>query len=161
VECPAAGADADCAGDKYEACILSTQCGGVTCESKQQLQLSSFLHCFEYEHTSSMEYADSCASAAGFALSEIKACVDSPAAKAKAWADLQATVAAELPTIKCFPWIEVDGSVESKDYSHGCFGVDAATTPLLPLICDAAGSHAPAACSGKLGWREWLQQKLS
>jgi len=69
-------------------------------------------------------------------------------------------VAPALPELKCFPWIEVAGVVESKDFTHGCFGRDAATTPLLPLICAAAGEHAPAACSGRLGWGEWLHQKL-
>ena len=66
---------------------------------------------------------------------------------------------AALPKLKCFPWIEVDGVVESKDFNHGCFGRNAATTPLLPLLCAAAGKTPPAACSGG-GWGEWLLQQL-
>lgn len=149
VECPPSGTDADCQGDKYEACILDTACGGVSCPAKEQFQLATFLDCFEGQHSSQMVMADSCAADAGLNITLIRDCFDDAGAKEAAWLALQITAAAALPSVKCFPWIEVEGKVESLDYTHGCFGKDAGTTPLLPLICAAAAAGAapvPEAC---------------
>ena len=148
VECPSSGLDADCNGDKYEACILSEYCGGVSCSPKPQLMLASFLDCFEGQNGAVMSAADGCAESAGLSLKRVRSCFDSASSKAAAWAMVQRAAAVELQSIKCFPWIEVDGTVESKSYSEGCFGTDAATTPLLPLLCKAAATP-PAACSGQ------------
>jgi len=153
VECPSSGADADCKGDKYEACLLSEYCGGVTCDADVQLKLAKFLACFEGEHDSAMSAADSCLTASGLSTSKVHKCLDSATSKGKAWSMVQAAASTDLPNIKCFPWIEVAGVVESKDFTHGCFGVDAGTTPLLPLLCKAAkagGITPPAACSTSL-----------
>jgi len=149
VECPPGGTDADCDGDKYEACVLSEYCNGVSCAPDVQLKLANFLQCFESEHASVMSAADGCLAAAGFSVSIVRKCFDG-AGKAAAWKMVQSAAAPHLPSIKCFPWIEVAGTVESKDYQHGCFGVNAAKTPLLPLICKAAiqgGVTPPDACA--------------
>ena len=148
VDCPPSGSDANCQGDKYEACILHTLCGGVSCKSSSdQLKLATFLHCFEGVHSGQLSDADGCASSAGLSVKTIRGCYDDDDSKAAAWAALQSAAAPTLPGIKCFPWIEVNGVVESKSYTKGCFGTDAAKTPLLPLICDAASDPKPAACA--------------
>lgn len=150
VQCPDFGADADCAGDKYEACILSSFCKGVSCAPVEQLKLAAFLQCFEGEHESAMDSADGCLKAAGLSVAPVRACFADDAKKAAAWKTVQSAASAALPSIKCFPWIEVEGAVESKDYTHGCFGVDAAKTPLLLLLCAGAkqaGVPLPSACA--------------
>ena len=35
VDCPPSGSDANCQGDKYEACILHTLCGGQSRENQE------------------------------------------------------------------------------------------------------------------------------
>jgi len=148
VTCPPVGADKDCQGDKYESCLLHTFCGGVSCKPKEQLQLAHFLDCFEGEHQSAIDKADGCATAAGFDTSKVSGCLGDETAKEAAFAAVQ-TAAGDMSRFICFPWIEVDGQVESKDPQGGCFGPDAGTYPLLPIICaaaKAAGAPTPKAC---------------
>lgn len=150
VECPGSGIDADCAGDKYEACILQEYCSGVACEPPAQLKLASFLDCFEGRSGSKMSAADGCAKGAGLSVERVRKCYDSAEAKAAAWQVVQKAASVELSGITCFPWIEVAGSVVSDPAKKGCFGEDAATTPLLPLLCKGAkeeGISPPAACA--------------
>ena len=145
VDCPPSGSDPNCQGDKYEACILHTLCGGVSCKSSaDQLKLATFLHCFEGVHSGQLSDADGCASSAGLSVKTIRGCYDDDDSKAAAWAALQAAAAPTLPGIKCFPWIEVNG-VESSPTPKAALG----PTPRrrqLPLICDAASDPKPAAC---------------
>ena len=152
MECPTSGEDADCDGDKIEACILKEYCDGVACKPEEQLKLATFLDCFENQHGSAMSAANSCLKSSGFSVSRVRACFDG-SAKEVAWAMVQDAAAPKLQSIKCFPWIEVAGVVESKDFTHGCFGTDAATTPLLPLLCKAAkqgGVKPAAACDSEM-----------
>ena len=84
VECPTAGVDANCDGDKIEACILKEYCDGVSCKPAEQLKLATFLDCFENEHGSAMSAADGCLKSSGFSVSRVRACYDG-AAKEVAW----------------------------------------------------------------------------
>lgn len=138
--------DADCEGDKYEACLQNvSSCDDDTCTASKQFDLSQFLYCFEGEHGSAMSAADSCASAAGFDVGQIRGCYDDPAYKAAVWKSLQDRTSAVRPTLTCFPWVEVDGQVLTKN----CFGSTPGTWPLLQALCDraeGAGVQPPAAC---------------
>ena len=133
------GDDKDCQGDKYEACILQTFCGGGNCSASDQLKLANFLACYEGTALT----ADKCAAAAGFDVEAIKACD-----QRTAFGMVQAAAAAGMANAQCFPWIVINGNVESKDPSGGCFGEDAGTADLLGLLCAAMDSGTrPAGCS--------------
>ena len=129
--------------------MLKQYCNGVACPTAVQLKLASFLYCFEGQHESAMSAADSCAESAGLSAAKVRACANDANAAAAAFATVQSAAAAEIGAVECFPWIEIEGKVQDLDTDHGCFGSDAATTPLLPLICKTAatlGIKAPAAC---------------
>ena len=145
--CPGFGEDAGCQGDKYEACVLQTFCGGPNCSSSDQIKLANFLACYEggSSPASFPGTADKCAALAGFDVDAIKACDGSAAFEM-----VQEAAAAGMANAKCFPWIVIDGVVQSKDPSEGCFGKDAGTADLLGLLCAAMqGSGRPAGCSGR------------
>jgi len=143
--------DSDCRGDKFEACLMSSNCGHPhSCtDPAKQLGLARFLECFEHGHEANMAFADTCAAASGLDVTKARACFDDSETREATWSALQALIAAELPSLLCFPWISVGGAVVSKAVS-GCFGPDPLTKPLLPYICAAAqtsGVAAPAACA--------------
>jgi len=144
--------DSDCQGDKYEACVMASECGAVhTCsgDPAKQLGLARFLECFEHEHDANMAFADACATRGGFDVAKVRSCFDETETKEATWRALQSSVAAELPGLLCFPWVSVGGVVVSKGGVPGCFGPDPLTKPLLPYICEsaAASGTAIAACS--------------
>lgn len=151
VNCPKTGRndlpDANCEGDKYEACVMNVAgCVDNTCPPKQQLGLSKFLDCFEGQDGSQMSKADSCAKAAGFDVKEVHACYDNAARKAAVWKSLQDRTSDKRGTLSCFPWVEIDGKV----LTNNCFGPIARTWPLLKAICQhckSAGIKQPAACA--------------
>lgn len=148
-DCPQSGSDKGCQGDKYEACLLHTACGGISCPAAEQLKLASFLECFEGQNASAMDAAEPCAAKAGFDVSAVRACDRSPVQAAAAFAAVQAAASKGKKGMKCFPWIVIDGTVESKDPTEGCFGKDPSTAPLLPLLChaiEASGTAPPAGC---------------
>jgi len=145
--CPTAGNDKDCVGDKYESCLLSEMCGGVACNSTSQMRLASFLECFEGKNDAAPTATLPCASAAGFDVAAVAACASDESRANAAFAAVQTAAKKGLSGASCFPWIVVDGEVESKDPSAGCFGKDAATAPLLPILCKAAPSPKPAGCA--------------
>jgi len=139
--------DPHCEGDKYEACVMNvSSCVDNTCPPATQLGLSKFLDCFEGEDGSQMSKADSCAQAAGFNTDHIHACYDNAASKAAVWKALQDRTLAKRGTLKCFPWVEVDGQV----LTDNCFGPNARTWDLLGALCHrckSAGIEQPAACA--------------
>ena len=149
VDCPSSGNDADCSGDKYEACLLHVACGGLVCDAAKQLKLAQFLACFEGDYDSAPAQAATCATKVGFDAAAIKSCAADPLASAAAFDAVQAAGHAGMQAAKCFPWIVIDGVVMSKDPEQGCFGVDAGTAPLLAMVCDAvkaAGVEVPPGC---------------
>lgn len=147
--CPTGGSDADCVGDKYEACLLETACGGVSCEAAEQQRLASFLNCFEYEHGSDMSFSASCAAAAGFDIKAISECVSSPVRSGRAFDAVAAAAKAGMANASCFPWIVIDGEVASTDPEGGCFGEDPLNAPLLQMLCKAMGKSGilPPGCN--------------
>lgn len=150
-QCPESGTDADCEGDKYQACVLDTQCGGASCHAPQQLGFAQFLHCFEVEHDLAMDAADDCASAAGFDVSAVRGCVDDESANAAAFASVIDGAGEVLETLNCYPWVTLDGEVLSDQPEAACLGQDSSTYPLLDDICRAAdqrGLTTPVACEG-------------
>ena len=150
VTCPSSGNDAHCSGDKFESCLLHIACGGVKCEPKDQLNLANFLKCFEADHDSAPEHAAACASAAGFDVAAINACASDPTSANAAFDAVQSAAKEGMVGATCFPWIVVDGVVKSTDPEEGCFGKDAGTAPLLPLLCAAiksSGGDLPAGCA--------------
>ena len=81
----------------------------------------------------------------GLSVKTIRGCYDDDDSKAAAWAALQAAAAPTCRGSSAF----VDRGERRRrveSYTKGCFGTDAAKTPLLPLICDAASDSKPAAC---------------
>lgn len=149
--CPESGRDAECEGDKYQACVLDTQCSGVSCDASQQLGLAQFLYCFEVEHNLAMDAADDCSSAAGFDVSAVRGCFDDDSATAAALTEVNKGAREALETMQCYPWVMLDGEVLSTQPDAACLGQDASTYPLLDDICRAADERevtAPAACSG-------------
>ena len=142
--------DSKCSGDRYEACILEVECGGLSCPPTQQLKLARFLNCFEGERNANISAADMCASASGFSPHRIHTCTDAETAAKAAFAKVLAAAASGMATAKCFPWIVVDGVAQSDDPTEGCFGKDAGRTPLLPILCASARAHGsplPVACA--------------
>eukprot|EP00929_Paragymnodinium_shiwhaense_P008768 TRINITY_DN112741_c0_g1_i1.p1 TRINITY_DN112741_c0_g1~~TRINITY_DN112741_c0_g1_i1.p1 ORF type:complete len:134 (+),score=21.24 TRINITY_DN112741_c0_g1_i1:371-772(+) len=121
-------------------------CADYTCPPNKQVGLSKFLDCFEGQDGSAPKDADGCASAAGFDATEVRACSSDTKRRDAVWSALQEATSAKRPTLTCFPWVEVDGEVLTKD----CFGPIARTWPLLEALCNrtkAAGIPTPAACS--------------
>jgi len=149
-DCPDSGRDADCEGDKYQACVLDTQCNGVSCSTSQQLQLAQFLHCFEAENDVDMDAADGCASAAGFDAAAVRGCFNDEGALEEAYGAVLRAAGRELDAMQCFPWVTLDGEVLSTQVAAACLGEDASVYPLLDDICRAAGDKGlpmPAACN--------------
>lgn len=154
VNCPTTDSndlpDVDCQGDKYEACLMNvSSCSDNTCPPAKQLGLSQFLDCFEGLNGSKMSTADGCATAAGFNVEHIHSCYNTAVEKTAVWNALQARTSAKRPTLDCFPWVEVDGKVLTKD----CFGPIAKTWPLLEALCNhskTAGIKPPPACSSQI-----------
>lgn len=150
VHCVPGGVDANCTGDIYESCILEQFCGGVACPSALQLELVEFLVCFESDNGANMSFADDCAKDAGLNVSTIHECFDDAVASQAAFDMVLSAAASVLPKLQCFPWVELDGTVISTDYDHGCLGANAGTYPLLQTLCNATGPaniEAPAACN--------------
>jgi len=151
--CLPIGTDKDCITDKYETCLQQSLCpGGVgSCPPQEQMKLVRFLGCFEADHHSDMSFADQCAVASNISASAVHECFDDAVQQGAAWDALQQAARQDLLSATCFPWIMVGGEVVSTDPDHGCFGNDAATTPLLPLLCAAAPAAGvaplPAACA--------------
>jgi len=137
VKCASHGVDANCTGDIYESCILSQFCGGVSCESAEQLQLVKFLNCFEHENGSNMNFADSCAQQVGFDVPKIHACFDDETASMAAFDMVVAGANDTISSMQCFPWVKLDGTVISTDPHGGCLGEDAGTFPLLETFCNS------------------------
>lgn len=149
VSCKDHGVDANCTGDIYESCILTQFCGGVSCPAAYQLELVAFLHCFETLHDANLTFADSCAEGAGLDVSKIHECFDDPVASQAAFQVVLDGAAAVIPTMHCFPWVELEGTVISTSYDVGCLGENAGTYPLVQTLCNATASanvRAPAAC---------------
>ena len=147
--CPTTGNDKFCQGDKYEACLLQAACGGVSCPAAAQMQLATFLQCFEGQHASDPSTAEPCASRAGFDVAAVRTCASSDAKSQAAFAKVQSAAKKGMEGAKCFPWIVVNDEVESRDPTEGCFGKDAATAPLLRILCKAiheSNRTAPAGC---------------
>lgn len=134
IMCLPFGEDRQCRSDKYEACVLRVNCGGVSCDAATQLKLVNFTSCFEGPKVP-FASADACAAAAGFDIETIHACYDDTSQKEAAWTMVQDAVqAATNPPIgmsAAFPWIVVDGLVLD-------IGDNATTFPLLEKLCDAA-----------------------
>ena len=101
VTCPTSGHDADCSGDKYEACLLKIVCGGVVCEAADQLRLAQFLQCFEGEFDSAPAQAATCATKAGFDANLIKSCTSDPDASAAAFDAVQTAAHAGMQSAVC------------------------------------------------------------
>mmetsp|Transcript_43861 Transcript_43861/g.99151 ORF Transcript_43861/g.99151 Transcript_43861/m.99151 type:complete len:189 (-) Transcript_43861:466-1032(-) len=145
--------DSECQGDKYEACLISSNCGAVqscSVNPAKQLGLARFLECFEHEHEGNLEFADECVTKSGLGVAKVRSCYNDAVKREAAWSALQASVATQLPTLLCFPWITVGGQAVSKGGVPGCFGPDPQNKPLLPYICEAAkqmGLDQPAACT--------------
>lgn len=149
VHCASEGVDANCTGDIYESCILSQFCGGVSCPAAYQLGLVAFLHCFETLHDANLTFADGCAEGAGLDVSKIHECFDDPVSSQAAIHIVLDGAAEVIPTMQCFPWVELEGTVISTDPEGGCLGEDAGTYPLVQTLCNATASanlQAPAAC---------------
>jgi len=151
VSCASSGVDANCTGDIYESCLLKQFCGSVACPAGPQLKLSKFLDCFEGVHASNMSYADSCAQQSGFDLDAQHACFHDESKANAAWQMVLDAASAVTPTIQCFPWVSLDGTVISVDPTGGCLGEDAGTYPLLQTLCAAAENSTtvatPAVCA--------------
>ena len=148
--CPSSGVDADCQGDKYEACLLQVECGGLSCEDPgKQLALADFIDCFEGKNGSRIESAAGCADAAGLDADAVAACVSDPTASQAAFDAVQTLSADGMKSAACLPWIVIDGAVASLDPAHGCYGKDAGTAPLLDDLCAAASAQGlplPESC---------------
>lgn len=148
--CPNFGEDKHCQGDKFEACILQEVCGGVHCEADDQVKLADFLACFEGGNRSKMASAHPCAAKAGIRkLDTVMACASNSSRSDSAFAAVREAAKPGMANAKCFPWVVIDGTVASTDPREGCFGKDAGTAPLLPMLCDAigkGGQPAPAGC---------------
>lgn len=150
VGCPSKGNDQDCIGDAYESCLLKQFCDGPTCPSKEQLQLATFLECFEYQHDSNMSFADSCAKDAGFDVPTLHECFDNETSRLAAYEMITDGANKTGQDIKCFPWVVLNSEVISTDPEGGCLGADAGTYDLLAAFCNASkkvGNAIDAVCS--------------
>merc|ERR1712194_718703 len=98
-----------------------------------------------------MAFADSCATASGLDADAVQSkCFSIPAKKQAAWNAITVASKAVVASAKCFPWIRLEEKSVCNDPDHGCFGHNASTTPLLPILCKAAQEKhlpLPAACS--------------
>lgn len=138
VMCLPFGEDKLCRSDKYEACVLQVNCGGVSCDSTTQLQLLNFTSCFEGPKNP-FSSADACAASAGFDTTAIRACYDDESQREAAWSMVQAAVqTADSPPMgmtAAFPWVVIDGTVTD-------VGDNATSFPLLEKICEVAEAKA-------------------
>lgn len=148
----------DTLGDRYEACVMKVHCsfGGV-CQPLVQMNFIRFLACFEGTHKSSMSFAGSCLTASGLGTENVDACYNDPAAREAAHTVLVEDSQLSASNLGCYPWILLENAVLSHDPKHGCFGENAATTPLLPPLCEAMGvkgESLPEACGAQTQLRK-------
>jgi len=153
--------DLNCEVEKHSSCLLSVVCGGVHCANPaDQLALARNIYCLEAQHASDMDFARACMSTAGFNATIIEAvddCYGNDTAKEAAW-DMVTQAAAPamaapgaVPVndeLKCTPWVVVDHTAESHNYTGSCFGADPYMEPLMPLLCDKLHPQ-PAGCTSK------------
>lgn len=138
VMCFPFGEDVQCRSDKWEACLLQVNCGGVACDSATQLRLVNFISCFEGPKVA-FDSAGACATGAGFDAAAIQSCYDDEGQREAAFQMVQDSVqAADNPPIgmsAAFPWVNI-GSV------HHDVPDPADEYPLLETICAAVEAEA-------------------
>ena len=132
------GGGKDCErADVFEACAIdATNCVGG-CTGKTARQLAGFVSCFEHsfnessrEHNCDIRFdvGTKCAVAAGIHAG-METCLASPDRQKKVTAWINATQAAASPKIQFWPWVHVNGKLDSDAAQN--------TTNLKKELCTA------------------------
>ena len=149
--------DAGCEMDKLESCMVTQLCLNGNCTSATARSLVDFLGCFENDKgdNKSVDTAKGCASDTGLDLGPTLKCYNDADAKEAAYKQVQdaaraatgANGEAMWSSMKCVPWVWVDGALFSDASVLQCVphqDGDAFTK----AICDRyTGRSRPAACS--------------